>query len=247
MHLAHCHLVTDYDKSLYMSTWLKDGSPKSWFWAIEKTKPELLNDHAALVEDFRKHFGDSDFVNSQMEKIKKLIQHASAAKYASAFHKILVHLPIHDDLIKINMFKKGFKDDVKALFLMIQSPTTFDDYVVQAITFDNCIYVHAQELNVDRKNIMSILPVPAAPHQLHLSTTLYTPASTNPVPMKVDAIHYRGPLSTEEKQCRRSLGLCGYCSGKHEITACTALSKCNAVSSSSGSSSQQGKGKPGAH
>ncbi|KZT08236.1 uncharacterized protein LAESUDRAFT_736111 [Laetiporus sulphureus 93-53] len=240
MHLTHCHLVSDYDKSLYMSTWLENGSPNSWFWAIEKTKLKLLNDHAALVEDFRKHFGDADFVNSQMEKIKKFVQRASAVKYASAFCKILVHLPIHDDLIKINMFKKGLKDDVKALFLMIQSPTTFDDYVAQAITFDNRIYAHAQELNIDRKNVMSTLP-------LHLSTMLYTPASTDPVSMEVSAIHHHSPLSAEEKQRHHSLRLCSYCDGKHEITACAAFSKRNAASSSSGSSFQQGKGKLEAH
>ncbi|KZT09795.1 uncharacterized protein LAESUDRAFT_735413 [Laetiporus sulphureus 93-53] len=246
MHLAHHHLVSDYDKCLYMSTWLEDGSLKSWFWAIEKTKPDLLNDYAALVDNFRAHFGDSDFINSQMDKIKKLTQCSSAAKYASAFHEILIHLPIHDDLIKINMSKKGLKDDIKSLFLMIQAPTNFDNYVAQAITFDNRIYVHAQELNIDCKNVMSILPIPAAPRQSQLSTTSYTPALTDPVPMEVDAVRHHGPLSAEEKQCHRSLELCRYCGGKHDIKSCTLLAKRNTSSSSSGSS-QQGKAKPGAH
>ncbi|KZT06774.1 uncharacterized protein LAESUDRAFT_633193, partial [Laetiporus sulphureus 93-53] len=104
-------LMSDYDKSIYMSTWLKDGSLKSWFWVIEKIKPQLLHDHAILIENFHAHFGDSNFINSQMDKIKKLVQHLSAAKYAFAFCEIFIHLPIHDDLIKINMFKKGLKDD----------------------------------------------------------------------------------------------------------------------------------------
>lgn len=74
IHLQCRNLVTDFDKLIYLSTWLQDGSPKSWFWAIEKTNPQLLHDHDALITDFRKHFGNSDFVNSQMAKIECLTQ-----------------------------------------------------------------------------------------------------------------------------------------------------------------------------
>ncbi|EPS92827.1 hypothetical protein FOMPIDRAFT_116444 [Fomitopsis schrenkii] len=146
------NLVTDYDKSIYLSTWLQDGSPKSWFWAIEKTNPHLLHNHDALLADFRRHFGDSDFVTSQMNKIDRLTQRSSASKYASAFHEIIVHLPIHDDLIKINMFKKGLRSDVKALFVTLTGsnmPTTIDAYIAQAIAFDNSLHAQAQELKVD--------------------------------------------------------------------------------------------------
>ncbi|EPS97350.1 hypothetical protein FOMPIDRAFT_93653 [Fomitopsis schrenkii] len=74
IHLQRRNLVTDYDKSIYLSTWLQDGSSKSWFWAIEKTNPHLLHDHDALLADFRRHFGDSDFITSQMNKIDRLTQ-----------------------------------------------------------------------------------------------------------------------------------------------------------------------------
>jgi hypothetical protein len=34
--------------------------------------------------------------------------------------------------------------------------------------------------------------------------------------MEVDAIRH-GPLSAEEKQCRRNLGLCNYCGSENHI------------------------------
>ncbi|KZT05020.1 uncharacterized protein LAESUDRAFT_737767 [Laetiporus sulphureus 93-53] len=237
MHLAHRQLMSDYDKLIYMSTWLEDGSPKLWFWVIEKTKPQPFHDHATLIEEFHAHFGDSDFVNSQMNKIKKLVQRSSAAKYASSFHEILIHLPIHDDLIKINIFKKGLKDD---------SPTDFDDYVVQVITFNNHIYARAQGLNIDRKNVMTILSVLATTRQHHVSTTPYMLASMDPVSMDVDAVHHHSPLSDAERQHHRTLGLCGYCGSKHDIKSCTILAKHNTASALSGFS-QLGKAKLGAH
>ncbi|OCH85188.1 hypothetical protein OBBRIDRAFT_331111, partial [Obba rivulosa] len=42
LYLQRRSITTDYEKSLYLSTWLKDGSPKSWFYAVQKTNPGLL-------------------------------------------------------------------------------------------------------------------------------------------------------------------------------------------------------------
>ncbi|EMD37514.1 hypothetical protein CERSUDRAFT_35437, partial [Gelatoporia subvermispora B] len=96
LYLQRRSIMTGYEKSLYLSTWLKDGSPKSWFFALQKTNPDLLLDFDELLKDFRKHFGDTDFVNSQMRKIRKLKQTSSAAKYASQFREILAHLPMQE-------------------------------------------------------------------------------------------------------------------------------------------------------
>ena len=244
IHLQRRNLVTDYDKSIYLSTWLQDGSPKSWFWAIEKTNPQLLNNHAALLEDFRRHFGDSDFVNSQMAKIEKLTQRSSASKYASAFREIMVHLPIHDDLIKINMFKKGLRSDVKALFVTLTGsnlPATFDAYVAQAVAFDNSLHAQARELKVNRNNLATLLPIPSTASAPPANVHTHHAASNDPVPMEVDAVRHHGPVSAEERQRRRDNNLCAYCGGKHSIDTCGALAKRGKRPTGS---SQQGKAKP---
>lgn len=241
IHLQRRSLVTDFDKSIYMSTWLEDGSPKSWFWAIEKTQPDLLNHHEDLIEDFRKHFGDSDFINSQMTKIENLKQRASASKYASAFREIMVHLPITDDIIKINMFRKGLKDDVRALFVTITEPKIFDQYVEQAITFDNRLHARAQELGTNRKHLTAFLPVPVTTS--HAATPATPSSSTNgPVPMEVDAVRHHGPLTDAEKQRRRDNNLCAYCGGKHKVDDCPTLAKRNEKGNPT-----SGKAKPVAH
>lgn len=161
----------------------------------------------------------------------------------------MVHLPIHDDLIKINMFKKGLRSDVKALFVTLTSsnmPTMVDAYITQPITFNNSLHAQAQDLKVKRDSLATLLPIP-----LHIPTA--TPsaprpaASTEPVPMEVDALCHRGLLSPQEHQRRRDQGRCMYCKGKHKINDCNALAKHNSGKKYSTSSSQQGKTKLEAH
>ncbi|EED85219.1 predicted protein [Postia placenta Mad-698-R] len=234
-------LVTDYDKSIYMSTWLEDGLPKSWFWAIEKTQPDLLNNHEELIEDFCKHFGDSDFINSQMTKIENLKQCASASKYASTFREIMVHLPITDDIIKINMFRKGLKDDVCMLLITITEPKIFDQYVEQAITFDNQLHACAQELGTNRKHLTAFLPVPVTTS--HAATPATPSSSTNgPVPMEGDAVRHHGLLTDAKKQRHCDNNLYAYCGGKHKVDDCPTLAKRNGKGNPT-----SGKAKPAAH
>lgn len=204
IHLQCCNLVTDFDKSIYLSTWLQDGSLKSWFCAIKKTNPQLLHVHATLIVDFWVHFGNSNFINSQMLKIEHLTQHSSAVKYVFTFCKIMVHLPIHDNLIKINMFKKGLWSNVKALFITLTGsnmPTTDDAYISQAITSNNSLHAQAQDLKVKHDNLALHLLI-----SLHASSAApsmpQSAALTDPVPMEVNAICHHEPVSTQEhKHC----------------------------------------------
>ncbi|EPS97351.1 hypothetical protein FOMPIDRAFT_93654 [Fomitopsis schrenkii] len=149
------------------------------------------------------------------------------------------------------MFKKGLWSDVKALFVTLTGsnmPTTIDAYIAQAITFNNSLHAQAQELKVKRDSLATLLPVPSQVSTVAPSAPRPA-APTDPVPMEVDAICHRGPVSPQERQRRRDQGLCAYCGGKHKIDDCKALAKHNANGGkkSSPGSSQQGKAKPEAH
>lgn len=164
----------------------------------------------------------------------------------------MVHLPIHDDLIT---FKKGLRNDVKALFVMLTGlnmPTTIDAYIAQAIAFDNSLHAQAQDLKVKRDSLAMLLPIPSHAPAASSFTPRPAPrpaALTNPVPMEIDALRHHGPVSHQEHERRREQGLCAYCRGKHKIDTCKALAKRNTIGGKKTltSFSQQGKAKPEAH
>ncbi|KAJ7196647.1 hypothetical protein GGX14DRAFT_574715 [Mycena pura] len=72
VHLSRASLRTDYDYALFMSGYLKDGSPKSWFYAVEKQSEHLLHSWEKLQENFREHFGDPDPEGTAWNKIQRL-------------------------------------------------------------------------------------------------------------------------------------------------------------------------------
>jgi hypothetical protein len=74
--LQYQALVTDYDKALYLFSYLKDGSPKSWYYTIKNnpTHALLLQDWAAFLEAFHHHFKDLDCQFSTTEEMDELHQ-----------------------------------------------------------------------------------------------------------------------------------------------------------------------------
>ncbi|OCH85795.1 hypothetical protein OBBRIDRAFT_857784 [Obba rivulosa] len=172
-----------------------------------------------------------------MRKLKKLKQTSLAAKYASQFREILAHVPMQEDHIRIVMFKNGLKFNVKALFVTIDPPTTFDAFVTQAIGVDNRLHSVHEELKDEGKSSSNALPFMPNTHTSTPVTS--TPFYSAVVPMEVDAVKH-GPLTDAEHKHRRDNNLCAYCGGPHKD--CPILAAKNAKTGSS----KQGKASPGA-
>lgn len=212
---------TSRSKSLFLSMYLKDGSPVSWYRAVEQDKAHLLDDFPALISDFCKHFGDSDLSSTSLRKLQTLRQTGPASVHASRFRELLPYVSLSEDT-KITLFYNGLKDDVKDLFVTVARENTLNKVIDQAITFDNRIHQRRQE----RRNDSGTSPIftssqPPAPAPLPSSTAPYTfaypipPSSTiapapapapfshtptspapiatvsEPVPMDVDALRIR--------------------------------------------------------
>ncbi|PSS03337.1 hypothetical protein PHLCEN_2v4011 [Hermanssonia centrifuga] len=96
VHLQHRVLLDAYDKVIYMSTYLKDGSPSSWYNALDVRRSPLLFNFKGFVEDFKHHFKDSDLVSSSLRKLKNLHQTGAASSYASRFKELLVYLDLSE-------------------------------------------------------------------------------------------------------------------------------------------------------
>ncbi|GBE80968.1 Transposon Tf2-12 polyprotein [Sparassis crispa] len=131
VHLQRRGLLKDYDKAVYMATYLKDGSPASWFNSIEQFNSALLQDWDSFLDAFRERFEDPDLVTSSLHKLENLRQTSSAASYSSRFKELLVYLDFSDQT-KIQYFRRNLKEPVKDLFLTVQPSTNFEDFVTQS-------------------------------------------------------------------------------------------------------------------
>lgn len=210
-----------------MSTYLKDGSPTSWFKTVRVSAPHLLHDFSGLIDHFCAHFGDSDIVKSSQAKLDALKQTGSCAMYASKSREYHVHLQMTEET-KITTFYKGLKSGVKDLLVGKTEPPTFNSYVQLCIELDNAYHRRENERRGETKSSHhSSYPRPNAPRPSYAPTPALptTTTSSDVVPMEIDAIK-RGPISQEEKDRRRKEGLCFYCGkGKHAVDNCPNMSE----------------------
>lgn len=154
------------------------------------------------------------------------------------------------DQTKINRFHKGLKEGVRNLLVGKPKPTKFDDYVKLCIELDNAYHEHELELKASKKSSTTkssslsyhtprpnYAPSPSAP-----ASTPSALASSDVVPMEIDALK-RGPLTQEEKDRRKRLGLCHYCGqGKHMVDNCPNMSaKAKAARANAKASPSSGK------
>lgn len=231
--LQRASLVTDLDKALYFYTYLKDGSPKSWFSGIKKdeTHQYLLHDWDALIQDFRDHFGDSDIHNTALHEMDLLIQTGSCASFASRFRELLPDLDLTEDRSKIDYFRKRLKDNIKDVLATIPrrtTPTNFDRYVEMCIDIDNNL--HRRQLETQKKS-RATPTTKNNSFNFRNNNTAPVPSSSSTlppgIPMEIDATKTKphGPLTDEEKARRKREGLCAYCGqGKHLIENCPNMS-----------------------
>jgi len=224
--LSCSSLPTDMDKALYLSTYLDNGSPRSWFTAIRHTNEELLNDFDLLIDNFKQHFGDPDTEGTALRKIENLRQTGSCANYASKFRELLVYVNFNTSTT-IQKYYEGLKDEVKDLLLTVHNPPTeFDEYVTLMITIDNRLHRREVERKATKKS---------TPRQQNTTDTITQPkptafTTTLPpgVPMEIDAMKTvpRPPLTKEERDRCFAQGLCLYCGGaEHTVKNCPNMSE----------------------
>jgi hypothetical protein len=226
--LSRSSLPTDMDKALYLSTYLDNGSPCSWFTAIRRTNDDLLHSFDTLIEDFRQHFGDPDTEGTALRKIENLRQTGSCANYTSKFRELLVYVNFNTSTT-IQKYYEGLKDEVKDLLLTVhRPPTDFNDYVDLTVTIDN--QLHRRE--VKRKTAKKPAPRQQTGADNTQCNTQPKPSaltSLSPgIPMEIDATRTvpRQPLTKEERDRRFAEGLCLYCGGtEHTVKTCPNMSE----------------------
>lgn len=228
VHLQRNALPSEYDKSVYLSMYLKDGSPVQWFYGLERTRPIVLNDFETLLEEFKTRFQDTDIVMTYLRKIESLTQTGSAASYANQFQEYLNYVDMNDHL-QIKQFDRGLKEDLLRVLINVARPATLDLWIPQVVEADNRL--HTFELQRKQRgsrntSTRSTSSTDRRPSSTATSTAVLTPSGNNDVvPMEVDVVRH-GRVSSEEKARRRREGLCFYCGqGRHIISDCPNMSE----------------------
>jgi hypothetical protein len=230
IHLQCCSLPTDYNKVIFLSTYLKDSSPSSWYYALEQVDPDILFHWDDFTTNFHNHFGDPDLVTLHLCKLCALKQTGSTANYSSKFHELLIHLDL-SELMKIKYFHDGLKEEVKDLLITIKHSKSFDCFVSQVIVLDNWLHQHALECKSTKSSSHSDFLFHMDPHPHPSAPDPPAPCPSQPsslnnvVLMEIDAAH-QGPVSLAEKEHCWKEGLCFYCGkGKHWALDCPNMSE----------------------
>jgi hypothetical protein len=191
-----------------IGTLLKDKA-LAWFSPyLENAEryQDVLNDYPAfrcLLEDT---FGEKDRALVAASKIGLLRQgNRPAASYASDFRQLASDLTWNDSAL-IHQFRLGLSSQVKDMLVHHPQPSTLDEMISLAISVDNRLFEHRQEMR--RFSPMTSVRTPASSSR--------TNAPSGPVPMEIGSIR-SGRLSEEEKQRRRDNNLCMYCGSSDHL------------------------------
>ena len=223
--------TSEYQKCLWASSYLADGMPISWYNVLDIHKDlpgSPLQDWDRFLGEFKRRFESPSLILQKTREIERIKQTGSCATYTALFGEILVYLDLSEET-KIHYFKRGLKSDVlKALAPIVNKPTVLESYADLATTVDNELWAADFDHREQKKsqgrsshtNSWNSAPVVSTSTAPASAPVPSISASNNVIPMEVDTIH-RGPLSPQEKQHRRDLGLCLYCGkGKHLATNC---------------------------
>ncbi|KAF7338862.1 Retrotransposon-derived protein PEG10 [Mycena sanguinolenta] len=214
-------MTDDLDKTGYFSTYLKDGNPKSWYYSVKATDMSLLSDYPRFVASFRSQFSDSNYAATALRQIKALRQTGSCANYAARFRELLAHVDFSEQT-KLDQFCDGLKSSVRDKIVGVRpKPTAFEAFVTLAIEIDNDLHENEIATRERAGGSRSTANSSRPNHHLAVSSPPASSSTSDPTPMEVDSLKFRGPLTQDEKDHRRRNNLCLYCGGPgHDSGTC---------------------------
>ncbi len=165
-------LTSDRDKVVYVSFYLADGAPSSWYRTIEldASRSHLLDNYTSFIDAFKLRFQDSDQYASALRKMRKLKQTSSCAIFTNQYIEILAELDWTEQT-KIQEYYDRLKDAVKFTLCNRKgryfSPN-FEEYSRVCIDIDN--ELHSLSLDTASPRFINVVP-PSSPRTSEYSMT----------------------------------------------------------------------------
>ena len=110
----------------------------------------VFESYERFEEELWKVFRDIDEKYYIQERLALLRQTKSASIYAIQFCQDLLRAGINDKGL-IQLFYKGFKEEVKDKLYCLDCLAMLDEYIEIAIQIDDCLYIWKQQKKNDRK------------------------------------------------------------------------------------------------
>ncbi|KAL1952376.1 hypothetical protein VTO73DRAFT_1525 [Trametes versicolor] len=137
--------LTDVNKTLYFSLYLKSDTAKSWYNTVQINEPALLTNFYSFIRVFVKCFQTTDLAAKYLTKIETVQQTRSAASYANQFLECLTYLDWTKET-KLTQFNRGLKPDLLRTLAITKRKSTLDKWIAVIILADNNLFKIDQEL-----------------------------------------------------------------------------------------------------
>lgn len=129
--------LTEANRILYASTFLTSTAAVWWYTLVQaNTVPATWQEFKAKVIA---EFVPDDHVRRARDRLRKLTQTTSVAKYLSEFRNIVLTIPGMNDGEMWDKFCSGLKYEVR-IEVMKSTVATFDDAAKVALRVDSAIY-----------------------------------------------------------------------------------------------------------
>ena len=231
--VMQCELMFSHQPSRYFSPAarvafmanLTTGDALNWAQAILCARPELFNDYAAFLVEFKRVFDHPTAGREVGARLMSLHQgNRTAAAYATEFRTLAAGSGWNDQGLR-SAFRQGLSETIKDE-LVRDKPASLDDLVALAIDVDERIRERRREKARHQPSSSRVLESASGSSGSKTSSPSVAEstgmAHTSEEPMQLG----RARLTTAEKQRRRDQGLCLYCGDKgHLRDSCPSLPK----------------------
>lgn len=194
----------------------------------EQDQPLFLHDFDAFVQFLRDNFGYADEKRVAAREIKRLKQTGSASEYFAEFGQYVPLVNFNSEAL-VEMARDGLKEDVIDELMRLDVDTSdFNRFRAKAIEIDNRNYerrLYRKEKRGSKSDSKEANP-PRHDRILNDRTERTRTVEKEVTRVSPSGTYQKGPISDEERQRRRGLGLCTYC-GKagHYASACPLLAQ----------------------
>ncbi len=137
--------LTDEDKTLYFSLYLKSGTAELWYNTVQINEPALLTNFDSFSRAFFKRFQTTDLATKYLTTIEALRQTGSAASYTNQFLECLAYLDWTEET-KLTQFNRGLKPDLLRALAFTKRELTLDKWIPVVILADDNLFEIDQEL-----------------------------------------------------------------------------------------------------
>ncbi|KAG2190784.1 hypothetical protein INT47_000266 [Mucor saturninus] len=201
----------------YASSFLRDAA-FDWFAPfLRQNNNEVLEDYTRFIQELNMAFGEADAVGNAERKLDTMRQgRQTIATMAGEFRRVAANVSWNESAL-CAAFYRALNEELKDELARAPRPGTLNELIEACMRIDNRI----QERRLERartnrtygNSYNTANMFRANHHQPTINPATRPHQYTGPTPMEIDATRMapRGPLTPEEKDRRRNLGLCLYC------------------------------------